>query len=322
MTSLKSAIAAGIRRSIVLTCAYYLLDDWRARRRLAGGDLSTRSGSRHDRLDVDSSLQYIERIHADYLAYGGVDGIGGFSGVVGEIGPGDNFGLALLLLGGGATEVHALDRYRSERDADAQRTIYAALSEKHGLAGLFSGPPAEETIRHLHYHAGEPAETFFRDHDIRFDAILSRAVLEHLYDPLGALSDMAARLNPGGRLVHRIDFRDHGMFAGRHPLTFLTVPGAVYKHMVRGAGRPNRVLLPDYRAWLAGSGMAGTLSITRLAGVEGAIAPAAWKDIDEELRHRALETVTAIRPRLRSPFAAMTDEDLAVAGTVLEARKS
>jgi len=210
-----------VRSSLALTCAWYGFDDWRARRRLARGDLGTRSGARHRSLPLEQSIAYIDRVYDDYLAYAGRDRL---TGVVAEIGPGDNFGLALLLLGNGATAVHAVDRYASERDPDQQAAIYQGLAARHALQGRFDGPPGEATMRGLVRHTGAPAEQFFRDRKSEFDAILSRAVLEHLYDPITALDDMAAALAPGGILVHRIDLRDHGMFDGRHPLTFLTIP--------------------------------------------------------------------------------------------------
>ena len=78
-------IRAIIKRSVALTCAYYLYDDWRARRRLAAGKLEAESGARHADLDIDASLAYVDRVYADYLAYGGVDH---FTGSVAEIGPG------------------------------------------------------------------------------------------------------------------------------------------------------------------------------------------------------------------------------------------
>ena len=312
------SIAGLIKRSVTLTCAWYLLDDWRARRALAAGRLETTSGARHAALDLAASLAYIERVHADYLAYAEADR---FTGTVAEIGPGDNFGVALLFLAGGAEAVHTVDRYRPRRDAAAQAAIYEALVRRHGFAHLFDGSPGEATIRGVVCHAGEPAETFFRDHDLAYDAIVSRAVLEHLYDPLGALNDMAGALNPGGRLVHRIDLRDHGMFAGHHPLTFLTPGAALYSRMTRGAGRPNRVLVPGYREWLAGSGLDGEIRVTRLAGVAGEIEPSAWDAIAPASREAALATVRAIRPRLAPPFRAMPDEDLAISGCVLVARK-
>jgi SAM-dependent methyltransferase len=288
---------------------------WRLRR----GRIATRSGTRHAGLSHDQSLAYIEGIHRDYLAYAGRDR---FTGTVAEIGPGDNFGLAALILGGGADAVHAIDRYASRRDAERQAAIYRALADRHGLGRLFDGEPGENTLHGLHYHAGIPAERFFREAGLTFDAILSRAVMEHLYDPLGALDDMARALAPGGVMAHRIDLRDHGMFAGHHPLTFLTIPDAMYRAMTRHAGRPNRVLLPAWRDWLARSGLSGSLRVTRLAGVDGEIVPAAWPDIDAALRDHALGCVRDVRPRLAASLRGLPDEDLAVAGCVLVASKA
>ncbi len=311
------SIAGLVKRSIALTCAWYLLDDWRARRRLAAGRLETTSGARHAALDLAASLAYIDRVHADYLAYAGIDR---FTGTVAEIGPGDNFGVALLFLAGGAEAVHTIDRYRPRRDAVAQAAIYGALAQRHGLAHLFDGPPGEETIRGVVAHAGEPAETYFRNRELAYDAIVSRAVLEHLYDPLGALDDMTGALNPGGRLVHRIDLRDHGMFAGHHPLTFLTPGNRLYGRMTRGAGRPNRVLAPGYRDWLAGSGLKGEIRVTRLAGVAGEFEPVTWDAIAPASREAALATVRRIRPKLAPSLRSVADEDLAISGILLTAQ--
>ncbi len=301
-----------VRASVPATCVYYLLDDWWARYKLRIGNIKTTSGSRHEGSSLADSLAYIERVHGDYLAYARRDA---FSGTVAELGPGDNFGVAMLLLGGGAAQVHAIDRYRSRRDAAQQAAIYEALAERHGL-----GDP-EAALAGLSYHAGLPAERFFTDHAGRYDAILSRAVMEHLYDALGALDDMAVALAPGGVMVHRIDMRDHGMFAGHHPLTFLTLFEPLHRAMTRGSGRPNRVLLPAWRQWLAGSGLRGSLRITRLAGIADEIAPASWGEIDTGLRERALACVREIRPQLPAPLKGFADADLAVAGCVLVAQK-
>ncbi|MYE01258.1 MAG: class I SAM-dependent methyltransferase [Alphaproteobacteria bacterium] len=305
-----------VKRSIALTCLYYLVDDRRARWRLARGRLATRSGTRHATLSLDDSLDYIDRVYADYLAYGGLQR---FSGRVAEIGPGDNFGIALRMLGAGAREVHTVDRYRPLRDDARQARIHRALAERHGLGGLLDGGAGGSEIRGLVAHEGVPAESFFRSSGLRFDCIVSRAVLEHLYDPLAALDGMAAALAPGGTMIHRIDFRDHGMFAGHHPLTFLTVPDAPYRAMTRASGRPNRLLLPAWRDWLERSPLAGSLRITRLVGVEGELGPAAWDDIDPEARRTALGMVQTIRPHLTPHLAAFADQDLAVSGCVLVA---
>ena len=308
-----------VKRSVALTCLYYLADDLGARRRLARGRLATRSGTRHGALSLDDSLAYIDRVYDDYLAYGGLEG---FSGRVAEIGPGDNFGVALRMLGAGAEHVHTIDRYRVHRDDARQARICRAFAQRHGLGELLTdGGTGAFKIRGLVAHEGAPAETFFRSSGLRFDYIVSRAVLEHLYDPLAALDDMAAALAPGGSLIHRIDFRDHGMFAGHHPLTFLTIPDTLYRAMTRGSGRPNRLLLPEWRDWLERSPLAGSLRITRLVGVEGEMAPAEWDDIDPAARRTALATVRAIRPRLAPNLTPFTDRDLAVSGCVLVAKR-
>ena len=307
-----------VKRSVALTCLYYLAEDPWARWRLARGRLATRSGTRHATLSLNDSLDYIDRVYADYLAYGGVER---FSGRVAEIGPGDNFGIALRMLGAGTREVHTVDRYRPVRDDARQTRIHRALAERHGLGRLLDGRAEEGEIRGLVAHEGVPAESFFRSSGLRFDSIVSRAVLEHLYDPLAALDDMAASLAPDGTMIHRIDFRDHGMFAGHHPLTFLTVPDAPYRAMTLASGRPNRLLLPAWRDWLKRSPLAGSLRITRLVGVDGELDPAMWDDIDPGARRTALDMVRTIRPRLAPRLTAFTDQDLAVSGCVLVARQ-
>lgn len=307
-----------VRSSLALTCAGYMVDNWLFGRRLAAGRFETRSGTAHAGMPPQDSLRYVEKVYRDYCGYAGVDA---FCGTVAEIGPGDNFGVALLLLANGATGVHAIDRYYARRDPKQQRAIYRALNDRYALDHLFAGEPSEEAIRNLTYHVGQAAETFFGNSGIVFDAILSRAVMEHLYDPLAALDGMLAALRPGGLLVHRIDLRDHGMFPGRHPLTFLTLSDAIYGAMTRNSGRPNRVLLPDYRDWLARSGVEARLHVCRLVGTEKDFAPVPWAQLDADLRSRTEARVKEIRPRLANRFSAMAASDLAVAGCVLVARK-
>lgn len=307
-----------VKSSKALTCLYYVVDDIRAGRRLRRGDIATDSGRRHSSQRIDESLSYIRSVYSDYLSYARIDRM---AGRVCEIGPGDNFGVALMALGYGAREVVAIDRFYSRRDEEYQRHLYERLVHETGWRDLFDGPIAEESIRGLDYRPGEPAETFFRDQQGSFDFIVSRAVLEHLYDPLGALRDMERSLAPGGTLIHRVDLRDHGMFANLHPLTFLTVGDPLYRRMTRNAGRPNRVLLHRYRDWLARSSLDGEILITRLAGVTQEVGPAEWDALHRRDRDLAVECVRQVRSGLAPEFAALPDECLAVSGLVLVARK-
>jgi len=308
-----------IKRSAPLVCAYYLVDDWRAGRRLESGRIDTDSGRRHASASLSDGLDYVERVSSDYLRYGGVER---FHGNVCEIGPGDSFAVALCILGSGAEHVVAVDRFYSRRDPAFQTQLYLALAARHELSRFFDGEPSEATLRGVEYHAGEPAESYFARTDERFDFILSRAVLEHLYDPIGALNDMLECLAPNGRIIHRIDLRDHGMFERQNPLTFLTIPEAIYRRMVRNSGRPNRILLPAYRRWLerdsVSGNIRGSIKITRLAGVKDEIEPCTWDDIAPDIRATALATVAEIRPRLIEEFHHWADKDLAVSGIILE----
>jgi hypothetical protein len=127
---------------------------------------------------------------------------------------------------------------------------------------------------------------------------------------------MWASLRPGGLLLHRIDLRDHGMFAGAHPLAFLTIGSALYRAMTAETGWPNRLLLPAYRNFLNQRGWPGRTGITRLVGVPGEFPAVSWEQLPAEARQQALAQVRAIRPRLAAPFRMM-----AVAGFVLVAEK-
>lgn len=312
------SLSSMVKSFLPLACAFYLADGWRRRRRLRRGDLTTRSGARHSGLPLDQSLAYIEQVWRDYLLYSGRSS---FHGHIVEIGPGDNFGVALMLLRHGAGSVTAIDKFISERDPDQQATIYSALAERHDMAALFDGAPGGGRIRNFQYLPGMPAEEYFEGGRGGYDAVISRAVLEHLDDPLGALDRMWQGLRPGGILVHRVDLRDHGMFAGRHPLTFLRIPAAIYRGIAAETGRPNRILLPAYRDFLNRQGWPFRIGITRLVGVAGEFPAMTWEGLPAQSREAAVASVRAIRPSLAAQFRPLADPDLAVSGFVVVAEK-
>lgn len=308
-----------IKRITTLACAYYLVAGWNRRRHLRRGVIRTRSGTRHAGLDIEASLAYIETVWQEYLAWAARPAL---NGRIVEIGPGDNFGVALMFLANGASELIAIDKFAPERDPVRQAAIYRALCERYCLAQYFEGEPTEATIRNFLYLPGVSAEHYFSNAPRPFDVVISRAVLEHLDDPLAALDDMWANLRSDGLLLHRIDLRDHGMFAGAHPLTFLTIGARVYRAMTSEIGLPNRVLLPVYRDFLRRRGWPVRLGITRLVGVPSEFPALGWEQLPEESRHAALAAVRHIRPKLALSFREMSDEDLAVSGFVLVVEKS
>ncbi len=182
---------------------------------LASGQLSSDSGSTHLTRSESESLSYIETVFNDYKHYGRV---AKFSGAVAEIKPGDNAGVAMLLRHEGCTQVDLIDRYYSKRNSAQQAKLYAAISRRYGLNYLKTQAEwDEQTLDGITWKIGQPAETYFKDvsqqQGLIYDFILSRAVLEHLYDPLEALRSMVNCLKPGGKMLHEIDFRDHDLFS-------------------------------------------------------------------------------------------------------------
>ncbi len=154
------------------------------------------SGSTHGAFSLEQSLEYIDEVFGDYLAYGDL-GDGELAGAsVLELGPGDNFGVALRFLAAGAERVVAMDKFASVRDPAQQRQIYEALLDgSHARSGSASRRRSTSTaalrpgrLRAIEGVAVEEAATALAGE--RFDLIVSRAVLEHLYDLDAAFAAM------------------------------------------------------------------------------------------------------------------------------------
>lgn len=322
MTRTARALRSIIGRSAWATCAALVVRNFQDARRFRRGSIETRSGTLHARLNVAESLRYIREVFDDYRRYSGVPR---FQGRVAEVGPGDSCGVGLLFLADGCDAVDLVDRFHSQRDPARLADVYRALLAEHAaLRTRFGHLPAEEAsyegVRR-YYGAEAAGETFFADHG-EYDFIVSRAVCEHLYDPLLAMRRMAEALRPGGMLLHKIDLRDHGLFSRRfHELRFLEVPDWLYPRMVRDSGRPNRVLVHRYRAVSKEAGLSARFLVTRLAG-EGDVTPhRPWDEIPADRRERALDYVRSVRRRFAPSLREVADEDLAVSGVFVVARR-
>lgn len=311
--SLKQRVLARVRHSVPLTCVAFAADNL-----LAAANLGRADPSPDDHLggaSIESDVAYARSVADMYL------GSGPIAGRVAEVGPGGSAAVALFLIAEGASHVDLVDRFAFAHDPAAQTRLYAAIIA--GEPRLRAIDPGEADFGgRVAFHVGEPAaaEIFFRAHG-GYDAICSCAVLEHLYDPLSALEAMASALRPGGRMVHQIDLRDHGLFSagGHHDLTFLTVPEWFYPHMSRRRGRPNRVLIPQYRATLDRLPLDYELVVTHLVGI-GPVDPAPYAALPADLRAAAEARVEEVRPKLARRFRTLAAADLAVSSFRLSAR--
>jgi SAM-dependent methyltransferase len=310
-----SSVRRLAKRSRWLVCAANVVDDQRSRLAARNGAVASTSGSTHSDLSLEESLAYIDAVYGDYIHYGGL-GPGEIEGAeILELGPGDNLGVALRFLGAGAARVIALDKFASVRDPEQQRDIYAevdpsGLRKDPGRLRAIEGVAVEDAAAQL---GGES-----------FDLIVSRAVLEHLHDLDAAFASMDALLRPGGSMLHKVDFRDHGMFTGggMHELTFLTIPDRLYELMSRNSGRPNRRLVDWYREKLGELGYDSRILVTHAVGAEGEVAPHEEGWAPRPGRDDAtIELVRQIRPKLLPRFRSLPDADLAVSGIFIVARK-
>jgi len=212
-----------------------------------------------------------------------------------EYGPGDILGMALLLVAHGCEKVTCVDRFPllsySEKNAAILQDLLDGLDEeaRERAAACFTvpGKPAsglrDGPIDYVNSTDG------FCGLDDQVDLIFSRAVLEHVNDLPGSFADMQRALVAGGRMVHQIDLKSHGLHR-QNPLDFLTWPPGLWGMMYSHKGVPNRCRVSDYRRALATSGFV--------------------KFRMQPINQAPKEVIDTVRPHLATPFRSMSDEDL------------
>ena len=282
----------------------------------------TGAGSTHATNSVADALKYISGVFDDYKLIAGVTR---FPGKVAEIGPGDSCGVALRFLASGAENLDLLDRFFSPRDVAQQREINQRICSEHPelQSRLIDDTYSEASFRGLQRHYGEDAaaEAFFRANK-GYSTIVSRAVLEHLYDPLTALRLSADALVTAGFMIHFVDCRDHGLFSTEwHELKFLELPEVLYSPL-KWRGGPNRIRLSSYVEVLKRAPVEFSIYVRHLAGVPQEIPEkTTFEQIDKSLLDKSRAYVASVRRKLARPFARMDERDLIVQGFCIYARR-
>src|SRR5205823_5263548 len=128
-----------------------------------------------------------------------------------EVGPGDNFGVALKFLAmAGAQQVVCLDKFYSERNQEQQTLIYRELRKQLSpeqvrvfddaikLNGDIKLNP--QRLEYIYGHGIEEADQILKPES--FDFIVSRAVIHNVYDLDRGFAVMDRLLARGGYMLH------------------------------------------------------------------------------------------------------------------------
>jgi len=325
-------IMKAIRRVKALKIAKNIFEDQLNAIKLKLGVFVFNIGSTHEAFSVRESLAYINSVYDEYLLYADIEKDGLAGKRILEIGPGDNLGVALKFIASGAAQVVCIDRIYSERNERQQCDIYSALRgtldpdarEFFDLAVTLDCGKVRFNSERIKNISGVDIAGANKILEGEFDIIVSRAVLEHIYDIDGAFCVMDKHLKKGGRQLHKVDLRDHEMFTrdGFNPLTFLTIPAFVWNLMTRHSGKPNRKTAEYFKEKLEALGYDYDIWVTHLVTRENEIKPHKKEIISGmDYDSRDLEIVKSIRPRLSMEFSRFSDESLLVGGIFITAKK-
>ena len=321
------------RRSKSAIIAFKIWQNWNLRRRFASGSIETQHGSSLRRKTLEESIQYIDEQFDDYLKYSQLS-TGDLRGKrILELGFGDNVGVALRFLAAGASQVVCVDKFYSERDISRERALYAALRDRMS--------PAER--QRFDEVLDIDDEITFNQNRLRclngvdltaggdilsangevFDIVISRAVIEEIYDPRKLFTVLDGLLAPAGLMLHKIDMTDYGIFSegGMHPLTFLTIPNSVYRLMATDSGIPNRKLIGDYQQIVKGLQHDSKFFVTSLIGCGSLVPHREIQDIDSVCYQSAESKLNQIRSKLLPPYRDLPNNELMISGVFLISRK-
>jgi SAM-dependent methyltransferase len=318
-------------QSKTLIIAHRIFDNWRRRRAFKAGNTITAYGSTHEFWSLEKSVSYINLVYREYLEYAGLGPEALRGKRILEVGPGDNFGVALKFLAAGAAKVVCLDKFYSERNVEQQTRIYHELRKQLSPdeARVFDEcikldgdiELNEERLQYIYGHGIEEADAILEPRS--FDFIVSRAVIHNVYDVDRGFEAMDRLLAPGGYMLHKIDLSDENMFSSRgmHPLTFLTIPERIYYLMASDSGKPNRKLIGDYREQMQKRGYQTKILITTVLGAGPLVPHKEQIEQGVDYSDKTLSLINAIRPRLASPYRDRSDAELAATGIFLVATK-
>jgi hypothetical protein len=155
-----------------------------------------------------------------------------------EIGPGQDFGLQLLLLGFGPKKIILIDKFLGEWNENYHPLVYKRLLVKAEIEfpGVDFSHLKEVIHRGSHqieglelHHVGLEDVNLIASNSV--DITFSNACFEHLLHSEKAIKQLARISKVGGLGFHQIDFRDHRDYD--KPLEFLTFSNFSFKFILK-----------------------------------------------------------------------------------------
>lgn len=154
-----------------------------------------------------------------------------------EIGPGQNIGFALLIMGFGIKNYYIIDRFFYHQLDEESLLYYKSLLNKAKIEFPEINfkeleliiKKASFHIPNLHIINKSLEETNEIPHN-SIDISFSNACFEHLYDTEKAINNLQRMTISGGLGFHQVDFRDHRDFD--KPLEFLTMSNFMFNQFL------------------------------------------------------------------------------------------
>lgn len=184
---------------------------------------------------IANDVAYAVKIGIDYLQQLAQVGLSPHGTTILELGPGINYGSALLLAAHGAKVIVA-DRFLAPWQSPYHGRFYAALERWVHLnvpsadASVVAGFAASQgratpVIREI----AAPADSLAEIGAGEVDVVLSNAVLEHVLRPAAVAREFYRVTRSGGYGIHQVDFRDHRDFS--RPLEYLLLDREAFASM-------------------------------------------------------------------------------------------
>jgi SAM-dependent methyltransferase len=214
--------------------------------------------------------------------------------VVSEIGCGDCFAAADMMLGLGAKHVHLVEFLPLEL-TEENRNVLDALVGQNDLPNqgiLFdAGDTLKLDAEKATYHQGLLENIRLPQ---KVDVLYSFDVLEHVEDLEGFFSYCGEVVRPSGIMLHKFDLSGHGLFEDpMPPLDFQTFPRWLYNIIFPKYSRAVGHFADEFLTMMEKHGFTD-FKIIPIRVAEPAYLDEVWPHLRKEARQRPKETVALL----------------------------